>query len=153
MSATMGTPASATIAGSALASASWGTATRTMSAPWVARAWAWTRVAETSSVLVVVIDWMEMGASPPMSTVPRRMRREGHIEARTRVTDLHAQDLRLHLDDQVNGIARTEAAVAQAVGDQFGDEQPEVVEIPSGYVGSQFAEGHAGLPGCLGTGG
>src|SRR5207244_12540492 len=77
MSATIGTPASTTIAGSALASASWGTATRTMSAPWVARAWAWIRVAPTSSVLVVVIDWMEMGAPSPMSTVPRRMRRVG----------------------------------------------------------------------------
>jgi hypothetical protein len=29
-----------------------------------------------SSVFVMVIDWMEMGAPPPMSTVPRRMRRE-----------------------------------------------------------------------------
>jgi hypothetical protein len=35
------------------------------------------RVAPASSVLVVVIDWMEMGAPSPMSTVPRRMRREG----------------------------------------------------------------------------
>src|SRR5438128_7389489 len=76
MSATMGTPASATIAPSARASPSWGTATRTMSAPWVARAWTWISVAATSSGLVMAIDWMETGAPPPMSTPPREIRRE-----------------------------------------------------------------------------
>src|SRR6266850_2115998 len=81
MSATMGTPAWATIIGNALASPSWGTATRTMSAPWVARAWTWISVAPTSSVLVMVIDWMEIGAPSPMSTVPRRIRREGRRSA------------------------------------------------------------------------
>ncbi len=56
ISATIGTPARATIIGRALASASWGTATRTMSAPCVARAWIWMSVAPMSSVLVMVID-------------------------------------------------------------------------------------------------
>jgi len=54
-----------------------GTATRTMSAPWVARAWTWTSVAATSSVLVIAIDWMETGEPQPMSTVPSWIRREG----------------------------------------------------------------------------
>src|SRR6266550_946858 len=88
----------------------------------------------------------------PAGIQVRGLRRDGDIEARARVTDLCAQGLGLDLDDQVNGIARTEATVAQAVGHQFGDEQPEVVEIRSGNVGSQFAEGHASLPGSLGTG-
>ncbi len=70
MSATMGTPASRTIIGSAAASPGWGTATRTMSAPWVASAWAWIRVAWMSSVLVVHIDWMAIGEPPPIGTLP-----------------------------------------------------------------------------------
>jgi hypothetical protein len=88
----------------------------------------------------------------PAGTQVSGLRSDGDIEARAGVMDLHAQGLRLNLDDQVNGIARTEAAVAQAVGHQLGDEQPEVVEIGSRNMGSQFAEGQTGLPGSLGTG-
>src|ERR671919_378972 len=41
-----------------------------MSAPWVASSWTWISVALTSSVLVVVIDWIEIGAFPPTATDP-----------------------------------------------------------------------------------
>ena len=56
--------------GSASASPSWGTATRTMSAPCVASSCTWISVASTSSVFVAVIDWIDMGAPPPTATFP-----------------------------------------------------------------------------------
>jgi hypothetical protein len=34
----------------------------------------------------MVIDWIEIGAPPPMSTVPRRMRREGRRAQATLVS-------------------------------------------------------------------
>ena len=58
----------------------------------------------------------------PSGTQVRGLQSDGDIEARPGVMDLHAQGLRLYLNDQANGIARTEAAVAQAVGHQLGDE-------------------------------
>ena len=54
----------------ALAAAMSGTATRMISHPAAARVQIWWRVASTSSVRVLVIDWMVTGAPPPMGTPP-----------------------------------------------------------------------------------
>jgi hypothetical protein len=60
------------MAGSAAAASSSGTASRTRSAPASARARTCASVPSTSGVCVVVIDWTEMGAPPPISTAPTR---------------------------------------------------------------------------------
>ena len=73
MSATRGTGDSRTMAGSAAAAASSGTASRTMSAPCSASARTCERVAAASAVRVVVIDWTAMGAPPPTGTRPTRI--------------------------------------------------------------------------------
>jgi len=75
MSAMIGSPAPATIAGSASASGIPGTATRTMSAPASRRRRTCSSVASTSCVLVVVIDWTLTVAPPPMATPPTEIRR------------------------------------------------------------------------------
>src|SRR6266576_4815495 len=76
MSATTGTVACSAMVLSASASSRCGTATRTMSTPAATSdAICWS-VALTSDVLVVVIDWMLMGASPPTSTEPTRSFRD-----------------------------------------------------------------------------
>src|SRR5919197_1397237 len=72
MSATTGTVDLAAIAVSASASSQWGTATRTMSTPAATNDAICCRVALMSAVFVVVIDWMRMGASPPIVTSPTR---------------------------------------------------------------------------------
>jgi hypothetical protein len=51
--------------------------TRTMSAPASSSARIWSRVAAASVVGVLVMDWTEMGASPPTNTDPTRIWREG----------------------------------------------------------------------------
>ena len=63
MSATTGTVDLAAIATSASASSQCGTATRTMSTPAATRDAICCKVPSTSAVLVVVIDWIETGAS------------------------------------------------------------------------------------------
>ena len=69
--------------GSASASSWLGTATRTMSQPVaVSSAICWS-VALMSVVLVVVIDWTLIGASPPTRTLPTRICRVGRRGART----------------------------------------------------------------------
>src|SRR5215212_6717628 len=75
MSATTGTVDFAAIAASASASSQCGTATRTMSTPAATNEAICCSVALMSAVLVVVIDWMLMGASPPIGTVPIMIRR------------------------------------------------------------------------------
>ena len=54
----------------ASASSQCGTATRTMSTPAATREAICCRVALMSAVFVVVIDWIEIGASPPIFTEP-----------------------------------------------------------------------------------
>ncbi len=70
MSATTGTVDFAAIASNAFASSQCGTATRTMSTPAATSDAICCSVALMSAVLVVVIDWIEMGASPPTATPP-----------------------------------------------------------------------------------
>ena len=70
MSAMTGTVDFAAIASSALASSQCGTATRTMSTPAATSDAICCNVASMSEVLVVVIDWIEIGASPPTATLP-----------------------------------------------------------------------------------
>ncbi len=70
MSAMIGRPAAATMAGSASASGMPGTATRTMSAPASRRRPICSSVASTSCVLVVVIDCTLTGAPPPIGMPP-----------------------------------------------------------------------------------
>ncbi len=87
------------ISGRASASSCDGTATRTMSQPVAVSSAICCSVALTSEVSVVVIDWTEIGASPPTATEPtliwRVLRRgaqhlrwwSGHTE-----TDSHEVD-------------------------------------------------------------
>ena len=70
MSATTGTVDFAAMATSASASSQCGTATRTMSTPAATNEAICCSVALMSAVFVVVIDWIEMGASPPIFTEP-----------------------------------------------------------------------------------
>src|SRR2546423_1153666 len=70
MSATTGTVACSAICLSARASSQCGTATRTMSTPAATSRAICCSVALTSEVFVVVMDWIETGASPPTSTRP-----------------------------------------------------------------------------------
>ena len=71
MSATTGTVDFAAIATSASASSQCGTATRTMSTPAATSEAICCSVALMSAVFVVVIDWIDTGASPPIATPPR----------------------------------------------------------------------------------
>src|SRR3954470_16807195 len=70
MSAMTGIGDSATIVLSASTSLSRGTAQRIRSPPAAATAWIWRRVASTSAVSVLVIDWTTTGAPPPIGTPP-----------------------------------------------------------------------------------
>src|SRR3954447_11491258 len=70
MSAITGIGEKRTIFGSASASSLFGTATRTISQPALARAAICSTVAGTSWVFVVVIDWTTTGAPPPIWTPP-----------------------------------------------------------------------------------
>src|SRR6266568_9401287 len=76
MSAMTGTVACCAMAFRASASSQWGTATRTMSTPVATSEAICCRVALTSAVLVVVMDWTRTGASPPTSTQPTLIFRE-----------------------------------------------------------------------------
>src|SRR5688572_23578342 len=58
------------IFGTAAAACSVFTVTRTSSEPACARASVWLTVAGTSTVSVLVIDWMTIGCSPPTLTPP-----------------------------------------------------------------------------------
>src|SRR5579872_907588 len=70
MSATSGTGEPALILSQAAAAFASGTETRAISQPAAASAWICSSVAAQSSVRVVVIDWTDIGASPPIVTVP-----------------------------------------------------------------------------------
>ena len=70
MSAITGIGEKRTIRGSASASSSFGTATRTISQPADASAAICAVVASTSCVFVSVIDWTTTGAPPPIVTPP-----------------------------------------------------------------------------------
>ena len=70
MSAITGIGEKRTIRGSASASSSFGTATRTISQPALASAAICAVVAGTSCVFVSVIDWTTTGAPPPIWTPP-----------------------------------------------------------------------------------
>jgi hypothetical protein len=76
MSAITGIVACSTMGLSASASSQCGTATRTISHPVATNAAICCSVAFTSAVLVVVIDWIRTGASPPTSTQPTRTLRD-----------------------------------------------------------------------------
>src|ERR1700761_1065340 len=77
MSATSGTLAALAMVLNALVESSSGHETRTMSAP-ASSSWRiWPMVAEASAVSVLVIDWTVIGASPPTSTDPTRILRDG----------------------------------------------------------------------------
>ena len=76
MSATMGTGLSATISRKARVEASSGVETRTMSAPATAARCTCSSVAFTSEVMVLVIVWTEIGASPPTATLPTMIWRD-----------------------------------------------------------------------------
>src|SRR5262245_43633469 len=86
MSATTGTVDFAAIAVSASASSQCGTATRTTSTPAATSDAICCRVALTSDVLVVVIDWTRMGASPPIVPSPTRTCRVFRRSASTSVS-------------------------------------------------------------------
>ena len=77
MSATSGTRAARAMVRKAAVDSSSGQETRTMSAPASSRARIWSMVAPASVVGVLVMDWTEMGASPPTSTEPTRILRLG----------------------------------------------------------------------------
>ena len=47
-----------------------GTVTRTISQPASSSRWIWATVSATSNVLVVVIDWTQIGFSPPTTWSP-----------------------------------------------------------------------------------
>src|SRR3990172_8611258 len=81
MSAITGIVACSAIPLSAFASSQWGTATRTISQPVATSAAICCRVAFTSAVFVVVIDWMRTGASPPTSTHPTLTLRDLRLSA------------------------------------------------------------------------
>ena len=86
MSATTGTVDFAAIATSASASSQCGTATRTMSTPAATSDAICCSVALMSAVFVVVIDWIETGASPPIGDaadrdLPRLPALDGHRQA------------------------------------------------------------------------
>jgi hypothetical protein len=83
MSATTGICDLRAMAGSASASSWLGTATRTMSQPAAVSSAICCRVALTSAVSVVVMDWTLIGASPPTSTFPTRIFRVGRRGAST----------------------------------------------------------------------
>src|SRR5690349_14126044 len=83
MSATTGIWLLRAIAGSASASSWLGQATRTMSQPAAVSSAICCRVEFTSAVSVVVIDCTLIGASPPTSTEPTLILREGRRGART----------------------------------------------------------------------
>ena len=70
MSAMTGSGESRTMRGSASASSSFGTATRTISQPAEASAAICAVVAATSCVFVSVIDWTTTSAPPPIVTPP-----------------------------------------------------------------------------------
>jgi hypothetical protein len=70
MSAITGSGLRRTMRGSASASSSFGTATRTISQPADASAAIWAVVASTSCVFVSVIDCTTTGAPPPIATPP-----------------------------------------------------------------------------------
>ena len=70
MSTTTGRGLSSLILATARAEARSGTATRMMSHPAAARVRICFRVAWTSSVRVLVMDWMDTGAPPPTGTLP-----------------------------------------------------------------------------------
>src|SRR5262245_30280999 len=84
MSATTGTVDLAAMAANASASSQCGTATRTMSTPAATSDAICCSVALMSAVLVVVIDWTRIGASPPMVTSPTRTCRVFRRSASTR---------------------------------------------------------------------
>jgi len=65
-----------TIALSAAVDSSSGHDTRTMSAPASSRRFTCAIVALASDVSVLVIDWTEIGTSPPTSTAPTRIFRD-----------------------------------------------------------------------------
>src|SRR5664279_2669552 len=76
MSAITGICDLAAIAGSAATSSVSGTATRTIWQPAAVSSAICCRVALTSAVFVVHIDWTETGASPPTGTEPTVIRRD-----------------------------------------------------------------------------
>src|SRR5271154_709985 len=77
MSATSGTVTALTILLKASVDSLSGQDTRTMSAP-ASSSWRiWAMVASASAVRVLVMDWTVIGASPPTSTDPTRILREG----------------------------------------------------------------------------
>src|SRR5258706_12771016 len=80
MSAITGSGESRTIFGSASASSSFGTATRTISQPADASAAICAVVASTSCVFVSVIDWTTTFAPPPIATPPTEICRWLAIE-------------------------------------------------------------------------
>src|SRR5215218_3019791 len=112
MSATTGMVDLAAIAGRAAASSVSGTATPTMSQPVAASSAICCRVALTSAVLVMVIDWTLMGAPPPTGTRPTLIRRE-----RRRPTPA-ARSV------SSSGKA-TRGSLSEGVGDGVGDVEPD----------------------------
>src|SRR5450759_4137150 len=81
MSAITGICDLAAIAGRAATSSVSGTATRTIWQPAAVSSAICCRVALTSAVFVVHIDWTETGASPPTGTEPTVIRRDGRRSA------------------------------------------------------------------------
>src|SRR5277367_1642287 len=82
MSATSGTLAALAIWLKAAVDSSSGQETRTMSAPASSNSRIWPMVALASPVSVLVIDWTAIGASPPTSTDPTRILRDGRRSIR-----------------------------------------------------------------------
>ena len=70
MSATSGSGLFSAIFPKASAASSVGTVSRAISQPAVQRALSWERLASTSVVFVLHMDWMETGAPPPTATFP-----------------------------------------------------------------------------------
>src|SRR5215472_17902626 len=110
------------ISGSASASSWDGTATRTIWHPAAVSSAICCRVAFTSAVSVVVIDWTETGAPPPTGTLPtmswRDLRRSASGGGGSPGTPRSTAITQSALLDQVNGVEQVSRHQQQAKPDQ-----------------------------------
>src|SRR6266545_2024730 len=129
MSATTGMVEWLAMAGRAAASSVSGTATRTMSQPVAASSAICCRVALTSAVLVIVIDWTLTGAPPPTGTLPTwilRERRRPTPAARSVISSGKATEASSFVGPGPReGPGGCQGALFERVGDRVGDVEPD----------------------------
>src|SRR6266508_3506624 len=129
MSATTGMVEWLAMAGRAAASSVSGTATRTMSQPVAASSAICCRVALTSAVLVIVIDWTLTGAPPPTGTLPTwilRERRRPTPAARSVISSGKATEANSFVGPGPReGPGGCQGALFERVGDRVGDVEPD----------------------------